>query len=541
MHYQLADLFEALCDANPDALCLIAGDKRYSRRELDHKANRLAHYWVTSGIQPGDRIGVYAYNRGEWIEVLLACWKIRAVAVNINYRYVGDELRYLWDNAELSALVYEKKFTPQVVTLATDFPGIRQYLVLDDDSKLDRQHEDYERALSSCSKDRHFPEPYSERSDDDIFMMYTGGTTGMPKGVLWRHDDWYHNVVCMNQPTDTPQHILQYANLPNALRSMVLSPLMHGGGQYAVVMTILRGGVVAIPVSTSLNPQEILETIQRENIMLLSLIGDAMARPIAEYKLKSGIQTPSLSIISSGGALLSDEARRLLKQAFGENLYLTGGIGGSEMGSAAVESGTNRHGHTTFKANPLAAVLNDNLEKVMPGDPETGWLAMQGFIPLGYYNDPKKTAEVFKTDAHGVRWVLAGDRARVEPDGSFTLVGRDSQCINSGGEKIYVEEVEKAILSHPAVRYCLVIGRPDPKWQQKVCAIVELAEGQSLSLQALQQHCRERIAGYKIPRALLIAAIERLPNGKPNYRWAQEYMSSVDESAIDESTVEKNR
>jgi len=535
MEYQLADLFEALCDAKPDADALVAGDKRYTRAQLDQRANRLAHYLVSRGVKPGDHVGVYAYNRAEWVEVLLACWKIRATAININYRYVSHELRYIWNNADMVALVYERTFTPMVDELRKDFPAIKSYLVLDDSSDVQANADmPYETALALQSPGRNFPAPYSKRSADDIFMIYTGGTTGMPKGVLWRHEDFYHNVICMNTATEKPESILQNADNPKPLRALTLSPLMHGGGQFAMIICLMRGGIASIPVSRSLNPNEILATIEKEKIVLLSLIGDAMARPIAEAHLQALAEgrardVSSLAIISSGGAILTDAARALLKQAFGEKIYLAGGIGGSEIGSAAVESGiTNKTTGPRFKPNAMMAVLDDNLEIIQAGNnriasQHIGSLAMKGFIPLGYYNDPVKTAAVFKTDKNGVRWVLAGDRAKVEDDGTFTLVGRDSQCINSGGEKIFVEEVERAIALQPAVRFCAVVGVPDPKWQQRVVAVVELQPGASLTLEQLQKHCREHIAGYKVPRDLCLTELKRTPNGKLDYVWAKEF------------------
>jgi len=520
MHYQLADLFEALCDAHPEAPCLRGGPVRHTRQSLDARANRLAHVLLQRGHGAGDRIGVYAYSRAEWIEALLACWKIRATAVNINYRYVTHELRYVWENAQMSGLLYEKTFAPQVQALRADFPGIRTYLWLDDESNTAAPSDlAYEAALAAAPSHRGF----GERSDDDIFMIYTGGTTGMPKGVLWRHFDFYHNVVCMNAATDKPESILQNAKPANPLHSLTLSPLMHGGGQFAVIITLLRGGLAVMPVSRSLNPEEILSLIEEEKIVLMSLIGDAMARPIAEAKLKSSRNTASLAIVSSGGAILTDPARALLKQAFGEKIYLAGGIGGSEIGSAAVESGnTHQTSGPRFKPNAMMAVLDDDLKPIAPGDERIGYMAMQGFIPIGYFNDPVKTAAVFRTDANGVRWVLAGDRAKVEADGTFSLVGRDSQCINSGGEKIFVEEVERAIALHSAVQLCAVVGVPDPKWQQKVAAVVELKPGASLNLTDLQNHCREHIAGYKIPRLLCLETFRKMPNGKIDYLWAQQ-------------------
>lgn len=526
MEYQLADLFEALCDANPDAPCIIAGAARRSRAELDRRANQLANHFLQQGVAPGDHVGIYAYNRVEWMETLLACWKIRAVAVNINFRYVGPELEYLWQDADLVALVYEREFLPRVALLADRFPLLRTYLCLQDSSKeIEGQTPpgvDYETALGEQPATRGFP----PRVPDDLYLVYTGGTTGMPKGVLWRHEDFYHNVLCMNQATPNPESILQHADNPNAMRTMMLSPLMHGGGQFSTLITLFTGGVAIIPVERSLNPAAVLRTIAAEGVVMLSLIGDAMARRIAEEKIAGDYETPTLVIIASGGAILSAEGRAMLQQAFGESIYITGGIGGSEIGSAARETGSyDKLRGPGFTPNPLMAVLDEDLQPVLPGSGETGRLAMRGFIPLGYYNDPEKTARTFLTDKAGVRWVLPGDYARVEEDGSFTLAGRGSQCINSGGEKIFVEEVERAVLAHPDVRYCAVVGVSDPVWQQRIVAVVECTRDKSLTLETLQYHCRDFIAGYKIPRGLVLTAFKLTDNGKIDYRWAQQMAS----------------
>ncbi len=528
MHYQFADLYEALCDANPTAEALYAGAVAYTRVQLDERANRLAHYLRNAGVAPGDHVGVYAYNRAEWVEALLACWKIRACAVNINYRYVGEELRYLWQNAKMVALVYEKAFAREVDALRAEHPALKTYLWLNDETPGSAPSDTpYEVALEAQPSTRGFP----ERSDDDLHVVYTGGTTGMPKCVQWRHYDLFHNVVRNNEPSERPEDILACANLEQPRRTLTLSPLMHGGGQFAMYWALFNGGVATIAVSHSLNPDEVLTLIGARKIAILNIIGDAMARPIAEAQLASKRDVSSLMVVSSGGAILTEPARALLKQAFGERLHISGGIGGSEIGAAAREASSN--GSTTgprFTPAPTMAVLNDGLRVVEKGG--EGDLAIRGFIPLGYYNDPVKTAQVFRTDPEGVRWVLAGDRARVEEDGTFTLLGRDSLCINSGGEKIFVEEVERAVALHPAVRFCAVVGVPDPKWQQRVAAVIELQPGASLSLKELQEHSRQHIAGYKIPRELVLAEFRRTPNGKVDHLWAREHALAQLQNAL---------
>jgi 3-oxocholest-4-en-26-oate---CoA ligase len=538
VEYQLADLFEALCDANPDAPCVIAGSARRSRAELDGRANQLAHYLLQQGVLPGEHVGIYAHNRVEWLETLLACWKIRAVAVNINFRYVGPELEYLWQDADLVALVYERGFSRRVAELADRFVQLRTYLYLEDAAAADAASTppgvEYEHALGTQAITRGF----AQRSADDLYLVYTGGTTGMPKGVLWRHEDFYHNVLCMNEATPNPESILQHANNPNAMRTMMLSPLMHGGGQFSTLITLYTGGVAIIPVARSLDPAAVLRAIAEEGVVMLSLIGDAMARRIAEEKMAGDYATPSLVIIASGGAILSAEGRAMLQRAFGESIYITGGIGGSEIGSAARETGSyDKLRGPGFTPNSLMAVLDEDLQPVQPGSGEVGRLAMRGFIPLGYYNDPEKTARTFLVDKAGVRWVLPGDYARVEADGSFTLAGRGSQCINSGGEKIFVEEVERAVLAHPDVLYCAVVGVSDPVWQQRIVAVVQCKPNRSLTLEVLQGHCRNFIAGYKIPRGLVLTSFKLTENGKIDYRWAQQ-LAATDATANEARRIE---
>jgi len=520
VEFHLADLYECLCDAGPDAEALVAGQRRCSRFELDSRANRLAHHLRAEGVRPGDHVGIYAYNRMEWVEALIACWKIRAAAVNVNYRYVTEELRYIWGNSDIVALVYERGFSNRVAELANEFPALASYLVLEDGSEVEPgPGQAYEEALARQSPERGFP----PRSGDDHYIVYTGGTTGMPKGVLWRHEDFFRNVICaMQEQMHAPEEIAKKSEIPNGMRSLTLSPLMHGGGQWPFLITLFNGGVALFPVSRSLDPQEVLAILESERVMMLSIIGDAMGRPIAEAKLASKVDTSSVAVIASGGAILSEPVRELLLEAFGD-IYLTGGIGGSEIGTAARESGkTDATQGPQFDLMQSVAVLGENLEPIAPGSGRVGRMARRGYIPIGYYKDEKKTTETFVTDARGVRWVLPGDLARVEEDGSMTLLGRGSQCINSGGEKIFVEEVERVIRLHPAVRLATVVGVPDPTWQQRVVALVELADPScALTLEDLQTHCREHLAGYKIPRALLLTEIPQTPTGKADYRWAR--------------------
>lgn len=516
MEFQLADLFECLCDAEPDAPVLVAGNRSISRAEFDGRANRLAHHLLGCGVQRGDHVGVYASNRSEWAESLLACWKIGAAAININYRYVTSELRYIWDNADMLALVYEDRFGDRVAELAAEFPQIETYLRLDTNAATESTGpgEAYETALASASSERGF----TERSGDDLYVVYTGGTTGMPKGTLWRHEDLYSNLArTLARDLERPEDVAHMSGNPLGLRTLTLSPLMHGGGQFPFLITILNGGVGLFPVSEHFDPEEVLEMVESHAVVTLSLIGDAMALPIAETQLAQPgrYETRSLKAISTGGALLTAPVRERLRQAFGQ-IYITGGIGSSEMGTGARETPAfDANSGPRFALDQRVAVLDEDLRRIAPGQGGIGRLARCGDIPLGYYKAPEKTAEIFLTDEDGVRWVLPGDWARVEDDGTITLLGRGSQCINSGGEKIFPDEIEGVIVQHPKVRHAAVVGVPDPKWMQRVVAMVELMDPSiPLSLDELQDHCRERLAGYKVPRQLVLGPLERTVTGK---------------------------
>jgi acyl-CoA synthetase (AMP-forming)/AMP-acid ligase II len=533
MQFQLADLFECLCDVAPDAEVLVARDLRRcvrrSRSDLDARANRLAHHLLDRGVARGDHVGVYAYNRPEWVEAMLACWKIGAATVNVNFRYVTDELRYVFDNSDLVALVYERQFAGRVAELAPELSGLRSLLVLDDGSEpgLDPPGEGYEASLAGASDERGF----APRSGDDVYLVYTGGTTGMPKGVLWRHEDLYSNLARpLAGGIERPEEIVRQAGNPLSLRTLTLSPLMHGGGQFPLLITILNGGVALFPVSQHFDAHEVLDLIEAEAVRTLSIIGDAMGRPLAEARLESPDRwdTGSLVAISTGGALLTARVRDLLRRAFGR-IFLTGGIGSSEIGSAARE--TRAFDASTgprFALDENVAVLDDALQRIEPGSGAVGRLARSGHIPLGYYKDSVKTASSFVTDAEGTRWVLPGDWARVEDDATVTLLGRGSECINSGGEKIFPDEVEGVLCRHPAVRHAAVVGLADPDWQERVVALVEPSSpDRTPSLEELQDHCRRHLAGYKVPRAVVFGTIQRTATGKVDTVWARAHAAQV--------------
>jgi acyl-CoA synthetase (AMP-forming)/AMP-acid ligase II len=524
--FNLADLFEQAADAFPDRECLVADGKRRTFRELDERANRLAHHLAAHGVRPGDHVGIYAQNCVEWVETLWAVFKIRAVWININYRYVEDELRYLFDNADLRALVFAREYAPRVAGVA---PKLAHALVIEDGSGASLagvEAADYEAAVASGSPARDF----APRSGDDRYILYTGGTTGMPKGVVWRHED-----VFMTHGGGIDQmsgiKATRAADMLDRAKAQALNiyfataPLMHGASQWCVMGRSFLGGKTVL--CAKFDADDVWRITSEEKVEALFITGDAMGRPLAEALDARGIAgLESLKLVTSTAAVFSPTVKDDFFRHF-PNLIIVDGVGASEVGGNGVLLCTKGNtkmlgGGPTFKPGPGTVVLDEQLRVVEPGSGVIGKIARTGHIPIEYYKDPKKSAETFFEAADGQRYSMPGDFARVEPDGQVTLLGRGSVSINSGGEKIYPEEVEHAIKSHPACFDAVVIGVPDERWGSRVAAIVAPRDGHAVTLEEIQSHCRTHIAGYKIPRQLtLVAAIERSPAGKPDYRWAQ--------------------
>ncbi|MFI6985727.1 acyl-CoA synthetase [Embleya sp. NPDC050154] len=512
--FNLADLFEVVVDACPDRLALVAGEVRLTYRELDERANRVAHAFASAGLAVGDHIGIYSRNRAEWLEAMIGAFKARMVPININYRYVEEELRYIVDNADLAALVVERGYLPNVAAVRADAPALAHVFVLADefDEKLD-DTVDYEAALAAESGARDF----EQRSPDDRYVVYTGGTTGFPKGVEWRS----HDIFCSamgggnfgGEPITDPELLADKAQ-GAPLVQMLTTPLMHGNGQWVTWITLLSAGTAVLWTGLRYDPAEILRAVEREGCVTMMLVGDAMARPIADALESGGHKVETLKVIGSGGALLSPSVKAQLTRLI-PGLYIADSFGASEFGAGSSQTPGGR-----FPLKPQTAVLGEDLRPVGVG--ESGRIARTGYIPIGYYKDPVKTADTFHVDPDGVRWVIPGDFARVEDDGDVTLLGRGSVCINTGGEKVFPEEVEGVLKAHPAVYDTVVVGVPDARFGERVAAVVSLRPGHTLTTEDLAEHARGRLARYKIPRDLVtVAEVPRTPAGKPDYRWAK--------------------
>ena len=519
--FNLADLFEIVVDAIPDRTALIAGDARLTYRQLDERANRVAHHLLDAGIEPGDFVGIHAWNRAEWVETMIGCYKARAVPININYRYVEAELRYLYENSGMVAVVVERAFAPPTTALRAEFPALRHVVVLEDGSREPTPDMTrYEDALAAASPERDF----GPRSPDDLYGLYTGGTTGMPKCVLWRAEDIFFAALQAGRPgrpkLESPSELGDVARESAGLTTFGLGPLMHGGGQWSMWNTFYMGNTYLTWTGRSFEPGRVLELAARERALSMSVVGDGMGRPVADWLAANPdtLDLSALKAISNGGAPMSASVRQGLEKA---GLFVLDAFGASETGAAARQTGA-LGAATRFASSPTTTVLDDRLAPVEPGSGTVGRLAVSGHIPLGYHGDEEKTKATFVDDPDGRRWVLPGDFALMEQDGSIILLGRGSATINTGGEKVYPDEVENALKSHADVFDAVVVGVPDPRFGQAVTALIVAREGTDPAPEAIIAHARTLIAGYKSPKRIhFVESIPRTAAGKVDLRAAK--------------------
>jgi fatty-acyl-CoA synthase len=480
------------------------------------------------GVKPGQRVGIYSRNRAEYVVALFGCWKCGAVPVNINWRYVAEELRYVIADAGLVAMLVEGSYLPLLDELAPEFPELHTYVAIDDGTDATPRHFDallWDDAVGGQPSTRDFDDV--PRSSDDVYMLYTGGTTGMPKGVMWRHEDFFY-ACCLGgnplEPIKEPSEIAANAKSSFKLCALALGPLMHGGGQWLTLIALFSGNKAVVYSEPSFDPAKVLDIAAREEVGSIGIIGDAMARPLAETVLAEPGRWDLSSVVTlgNGGAMLSGAVKEQLHRAFPTAL-INDSYGASETGAAGSEVGVDTtNDRPAFTVDGNTSVLDpDTLEPLPPGSGREGLFARKGHIPLGYWNDEAKTAATFRIDAHRTRWVVPGDWATIDDKGRIVLFGRGSGCINSGGEKIFPEEVEATIRKHPDVFDAVVVGVPDERWGQKVVALVQLRDGvPELTLDALQDHCRQHLAGYKVPRELVTGVAPRTNVGKPDYAGA---------------------
>ena len=537
MEFSVAEIHEAIAAARPDALCLVFREHRLTWAEVTERTRRLANYLIGAGLgvhverprlaghESGqDHLGIYLHNGNEYLESMLGAFKARVAPFNVNYRYVAEEMRYLLHDSNAAAIVVHSQFAPTLQEVLDDLPNLRVIVQVADRSgnELLPGAVWYEDALASASPEK----PQVEWSPDDLYILYTGGTTGMPKGVLWRNGD--ANVGCFGGSAAATIEEVVAAAADGGLKAVPTAPFMHGAGHWTSFYIWNMGGTVFVQsIPERLDPADIWSLIQREQLNFLQIVGDAFARPLLDDLCSSSYELHSLNVLVTGGAALSAG----LKDMFLEHLpalIIVDSLGSSESGGqlAHVSAGS---GSTTgtFAISPGNHVLSADLDRqLQPGEDELGWLAKSGRLALGYLGDAAKTERTYPV-IDGVRYAVPGDRARLRIDGVVELHGRDAATINSGGEKIFAEEVESAIKAHPGVYDCVVAGRPSERWGNEVVAVVRMRNGSPADEASLLAEAERHIARYKLPKAFVfVPEVVRSPSGKADYRWAKRIASA---------------
>jgi acyl-CoA synthetase (AMP-forming)/AMP-acid ligase II len=531
MEWNLATAFESVADALADRTVLVQGDRRVSWRSYDERAARLAAAFGAAGLQQGSKVASYLYNCNEYMEGLYATFKMRGVPVNVNYRYLEDELVYLLDNSDAEALLFHGSLGDHVAKIRDRAPFVKLWIQVDDGSPHQEFAVRYEELLA-----RHEPMERIARSGDDLYFLYTGGTTGMPKGVMWRVADLYgvlgdgaYPLVGATRPDDVNQVGPVAKSLVDGGANGVhlpASPLMHGTGAFTSFQALLLGASIVTLVDRHFDPHELWQTVQRERVTQMAIVGDAFAKPMLRALEEAEARgepydISSLRLLISSGVMWSAEVKHALMQRGAficfDSLGSSEGVGFA--GSISAPGAEQKTAKFTIGAS--TKVFTDDGREVVPGSGEVGRLAVGGYIPLGYYKDPAKSDATFLV-IDGQRWSVPGDFASVETDGTITLLGRGSVVINSGGEKIFPEEVEEAVKVHPAVADCLVVGVPDERFGEAVTAVVALRPGEAATSDDISA-ALEPLARFKRPRRFVIVdEVVRGPNGKADYKWAKQ-------------------
>jgi 3-oxocholest-4-en-26-oate---CoA ligase len=525
--HSFARAWETVAALAPDRIALVCNDRRLTFAQFDDRAERLAHVLQEAGLEPDDKVAIMCVNTPEYMEAFFGAQKLGCVPVNVNYRYVGSELAFLLDNSDSVALVYHDEFASTVGAALDELPPERRPRVLlqvahtgapPNNALLDGAH-DYDEALAAV--DPRLPASTRVPSGDDVIFLYTGGTTGYPKAVMWRSDDLYVSLWQMARPGTEPPDVAESIKAGKRAATLLPAcPLMHGTGLFIALSTLSGGGTVVLLDTPRLDPVAVWTAIEREQVQVCTIVGDAFARPL----LAALVAEPSrwdlsrLRAITSSGVTWSPETKRgLLAQL--PTVTLIDSLGASEGIMTRTETrASDDIAPARFKAGERLVVVTDDGDVVRPGDERVGMLGVGGPIPLGYYKDPEKTAATFRTVGDR-RYSIPGDYATVDPDGTIRLLGRGSACINTGGEKVYPEEVELALRSRPDVFDCVVVGVPDNRWGEMVVALVQPADASTLDESELAAHCRATLAGYKVPKRFVsVDSLQRSPAGKADYK-----------------------
>jgi fatty-acyl-CoA synthase len=531
-------IHQAIAAAHPERECIITPFRRLTYAQVAERARRLAHLLHRHGLgchreraslaghESGqDHLGIYMLNCPEYIESMLGAYLARVVPFNVNYRYVDDELRYLFEDADATAVIYQSRYAPTLARIRGSLPKLQLLIQLADDSgePMLPGAIDYEEALAAEPDTL----PPVTPSPDDLYIIYTGGTTGAPKGVLWRQEDIYHAAMS-GQPPGMPGSasitvLLEQVKNGGLLRVMATPPLMHGAAQWVSFGAMNTSGTVVLQGKPErLDPEDVWSLIEREKCNSLTIVGDAFARPLLEELGRKTYDLSSLFIVGSGGAILSPHNKEAFLKYIPNGLVIDG-FGASETGAQGshATSGKDRAQTGKFAMSGAVVLKQDLSGQLELGTDEIGWLARAGHVPLGYYKDTAKTARTFPTIG-AQRYAVPGDHARVLADGTIEVLGRGSVCINSGGEKIYPEEIEQVLRKHPGVYDAVVVGTPDERFGERVTAVVLPRSGTTVTHDELVEFAAQSLARYKLPKAtVLVDEMVRSPSGKPDYRWAK--------------------
>ncbi len=524
--WNFADVWETVAQQIPDADAQVQGERRLTWSEFDRRANGVAQALLDAGVEEQDKVAQYLYNGPEYLESMFATFKAGLAPVNTNYRYLDDELVYLWDNGDVVAVVFHGSFTERIEGIRSRLPGVKVWLWVDDDEGPCPTWATPYEAAASAGTSTSVSGPWG-RDGDHLLLLYTGGTTGMPKGVMWRQDDLFRTLVGTFVPAvrdtdpDDELTIIREAVTAPGIIGLPACPLMHGTGCFTQLIVLAGGGCTVTLEARHLDIDELLATIEREKVATIAIVGDAFAKPMLRALDASPgkYDISSLFMISSSGVMFSEASKQgllghhagmMIVDAFSSSEALGMGQSVSSAGGTSTTA--------TFTVGEHTRVITDDGRAVEPGSGETGRVAVGGWQPVGYYKDPEKTASTFIT-FEGKRFSVPGDYAMVEADGSLTLLGRGSVCINTGGEKVYPEEVEEALKTIESVRDAVAVGIPDEKFGEAITAVVEVAPGGGFDEATAIAHVKGKLAAYKAPkRVLQIDTIGRAPNGKVDYK-----------------------
>jgi len=531
--WHLADIWEVVANAVPDSLAVVFEEERLSWREYEAQAARLAQVFVDAGLKTGAKVSIYSYNSVEYLVAQFAAFKARLCPINVNYRYLETELAHVITNSDSEAIVYQSEFAPRLAAIRDHLEDVKLFLEVGESAPQLEGAKSYNQALSSAA-----PMPVIQRSNDDIYMLYTGGTTGLPKGVMYDHKTFSSSLImkaCQLRGLPIPKNPAELVPIVQSLAEAGASPiclpacpLMHGTGMWVgVVIPHSLGGRAVLFDNRRFDPDGLLTLIQNERVQEVVIVGDVFAKPMATAlnaakAAGKAYDMSAMKMVNSSGVMFSSEAKRDILQHMDVTIFDSMGSTEGSIGVSVGSRDTMKSDQTArFRLSPTSRVITEDGREIKPGSGEAGMLCNGGMVPIGYYKDEAKSAETFRT-FDGVRYSVPGDYAILEEDGTITLLGRGSTCVNSGGEKIFPEEVEEAIKSFGAVYDCLVVGVPDERFGQAVTAVFSANKGETIADADLKAHVRGLLADYKAPRHYILTnTVPRADNGKANYKDAK--------------------